>query len=116
MEPINFQISIAIIMLAVTVAMIAWFYRNKANHSLRRRTRMMTRIGLDPETTDQQTLATMKAVTARCSVCNCEDYCERWLDGEVDGSNDFCPNAQTFQHLKLSAESESRRSTAAHVL
>ncbi len=116
MELTNTQTIIAIVMIVVAITLAMWFLQNKALLSLRRRTRMMRYIGLDPDATDPETLATMKAVTARCNSCNCEDYCERWLDGEVSGSNDFCPNAQTFADLKRRATPELPRPNEASAL
>ena len=116
MELTNYQVTIAIFMLAVTIVMVGWFLRNKAALSRQRRTRMMKQMGLDPEAADQKTLASLKAVTARCTVCNCEDYCERWLAGEVGGSNEFCPNAQTFEELKRGAAPEPIKPTVANAL
>jgi hypothetical protein len=96
--------------------MVIWFFQKKSLHSNRRMRTMMMRVGLDPETTDPDTLATMKAVKSRCSLCNAEDYCERWLKGEVKGSNDFCPNAHTFEELKQSATAEPAQPTTASAL
>ena len=41
----------------------------------------------------------MKEVRDRCRHCASEDYCERWLEGEVQGENQFCPNARVFRLL-----------------
>jgi len=103
MEPITYQATLALVLLAVAVVLVTWFLWDKRRHSLSRMNRMMTHIGLDPDVTDEETLATMKAVTARCSTCNGEDVCERWLKGEEAGDNGFCPNAQTFEGLKRTA-------------
>jgi hypothetical protein len=35
-------------------------------------------------------------VRARCRRCPVEDVCERWLAGELEGDNGFCPNANVF--------------------
>ena len=112
MESITNQASLALILLAVAIALVAWFLWDKMRHSLSRMNRMMTHVGLDPDLTDEETLATMKAVTARCTTCNCEDYCERWLKDEVVDDNDFCPNAQTFEELKRTAALKMPTTTA----
>jgi hypothetical protein len=63
-------------------------------------TAMMTRVGLDPGTFDGwRTVAIRKVMRRRCITCPREGLCERWLAGEVEGSNSFCPNAQTFRTL-----------------
>ena len=115
MNPTINEFTVAIVLTAVAVAMVVWFHRDLAFNSLRRMKRMMTRIGLDPNATntgDPQSRATLKEVKRRCLRCTSEDYCERWLDGEVTGDNDFCPNAQTFRELKRSTPPKSLQPTA----
>ena len=116
MESITYQTTLGLIMFFVAIVLVALFFWDKRRNSLRRMTRMMASVGLDPEATDQETLATMKAVTALCNTCNCEDYCERWLKGDVSGSNEFCPNAQTFEKLKSSATPKLTTQTTASAL
>ncbi len=97
-----FEINVAIIMVAVTVAMFVWLQRNLVAASARRMMRMMTRAGLDPVTAtegDPRTKAIMKEAGRRCRNCMCEGLCERWLAGKVEGSNSFCPNAKVFRAL-----------------
>lgn len=67
----------------------------------------MTSLGLDPGMftfIDPQSMAIGKEVRRRCRRCLREDLCERWLAGEVEGDNNFCPNAQTFDALKEDSE------------
>ena len=119
MDPTVNETTVAIIMIAVAIALVVWFHSDLALNSLRRMKRMMKRIGLDPNATingDQQTRATLKGVTGRCLRCTCEDYCERWLNGEIAGSNDFCPNAQVFQELKRGEPPKPGQATAARAL
>lgn len=94
----GFEISAAIVMLGLTVTLLACFFRMNRAASWWRRTRMMSRLGLDPLGTDsRQPTAIMKDVRKRCSRCPSEALCERWLAGEVGGNNLFCPNADTFR-------------------
>ncbi len=96
------QISAAIIMVGVAVVIIMWFQSSQAAASARRMMGMMTRVGLDPGTAtlgDSQTQAIRKEVRRRCRRCPREGLCDRWLAGKVQGSNTFCPNAQTFRTL-----------------
>ncbi len=96
------QISVAIIMVGVAVAIIVWLQSSQAAASARRMMGMMTRVGLDPGTAtrgDPRTMAIRKEARRRCRRCPREDLCDRWLAGKVDGGNTFCPNAQTFRIL-----------------
>ena len=96
------QISVAIIMVGVAVAIIVWFQSSQAAASGRRMMGMMMRVGLDPETAtlgDLRTMAIRKEARRRCRRCPREDLCDRWLAGEIKGGNTFCPNAQTFRIL-----------------
>ena len=96
------QISVAIIMVGVAVAIIVWLQSSQAAASGRRMMGMMTRVGLDPGTAtldDPRTMAIRKEARRRCRRCPREDLCDRWLAGKVKGSNTFCPNAQTFRIL-----------------
>ena len=94
---------------------------NRLPQTLRSRARttglglaMMMRIGLDLKANnhDPETQANLQAVRSRCLKCTAEDYCERWLDSEVSGDNDFCPNAQTFRDLKWKAPPKSTTAQA----
>ena len=97
------QISVAIIMVGVTVASIVWLQSSMAAASARRLTDMMKRIGLDPGTDshgDLQTMTIAKVQRRRCRRCRSEALCERWLAGKVEGGNSFCPNAESFALLQ----------------
>ena len=96
------QISFAIIMVGVAVAIIVWLQSSQAAASARRMMGMMTRVGLAPGTAaldDPRTMAIRKEARRRCRRCPREGLCDRWLAGKVKGDNTFCPNAQTFRIL-----------------
>lgn len=102
MEPTQFELTLAIIMVAWAVALGLWFRKDITAASLRRMMQMMTRVGLDPEIVTgggPRTHAVMKAARRRCRNCRAEDLCERWLAGKTGGGNYFCPNAHTFRIL-----------------
>ena len=67
----------------------------------RRMRRMLVAVGLDADLADDHDIPTiMKEVRYRCRRCPAESECEGWLDGDVDGENDFCPNHKVFEVLK----------------
>ncbi len=99
MNPTMFEINAAIVMVAVSVAIIMWFRRYLATASAGRMTRMMTRAGLDilvATRGDPRTEHVMKEARYRCRKCMSEDFCDRWIAGKAKGDNGFCPNARTF--------------------
>jgi hypothetical protein len=90
-------------MVGVAVAIIVWLRSSQESASARRMRRMMARIGLAPGTAtlaDPRSMAMRKDARRRCRKCPREDLCERWLAGEVGGSNSFCPNARIFRFLR----------------
>ncbi len=96
------HISVAIVMVAVTAVLFLWFQRSLAAGSARRMTRMLRRFGLDPGIAtrgDPRTEAIMKEARRRCGNCRLEDFCNRWLTGDCEGANAFCPNARVFHGL-----------------
>ncbi len=96
------QISVAIIMVGVAVAIVVWLQSSQAAASARRMMGMMTRVGLNRGTVtlgDARTMAIIKEARHRCRRCPREDFCDRWLAGEVEGDNTFCLNAQTLPIL-----------------
>ncbi len=96
------QISVAIIMVGVAVSLLVWLRSNMAAASARRMLAMMTRVGVDPGPATFRGVrasAIRKVMLRRCKRCPREGLCERWLAGEVEGGNSFCPNAQTFRTL-----------------
>jgi len=60
---------------------------------------MMERFRLTGRVGDPKLKATMKDARRRCKKCKHEDLCDRWLAGEGEWPNSFCPNAKTFQAL-----------------
>ena len=100
MNPTLLEIGLAIVMVAVSVALIVWFSRHMAAASGRRMMRMLTRAGVDPEVARHgDTQAIIQDVRSRCLRCPSEGLCERWLAGKVEGDHSFCPNAQIFRTL-----------------
>jgi hypothetical protein len=95
-----FEIVAAIVMATVSVALVVWFSRYVAAASARRMMHMLTRAGVDPEVARRgDSEAIIQDVRNRCGKCRFEDWCERWLAGEVEGDNSFCPNSQIFRIL-----------------
>jgi len=94
------NISIAIIMTVVAFALVMWFLRYKSHASERRMMRMMQHHGLDPQIAKQgDTESIIREIRRRCSRCQVEGHCERWLDGKEKGDGSFCPNARVFEEL-----------------
>ena len=101
-----FDISIAIILVVVAIALVAWFLKYKAGTSERRMKEMLQRAGLDPEIATQvDSESIIREVRRRCRKCQSEDLCERWLAGEEGGDNAFCPNAEVFEELNRASQS-----------
>ena len=100
MNPTLFEIGVAVLMLAVSVALVVWFSRYVAAASDRRMMHMLTRAGVNPEVARHgDTEAILEDVRRRCGRCRFEGLCDRWLAGKVEGDNSFCPNAQIFRAL-----------------
>jgi hypothetical protein len=100
MNPTLFQIGVAIVMVAVSAALIVWFARTMAAASARRTMQMLTRAGVPSEVARHgDTKAIIRDVRRRCMRCRSEDLCDRWLAGKVEGDHSFCPNAQIFRTL-----------------
>ena len=100
MNPTFFEIGTAIVMVAVSVALVMWFSRYLAVASGKRMMHMLTGVGVDPEVARHgDNEAIIQDVRSRCLRCRSEDLCDRWLAGKVEGDNSFCPNAQIFRML-----------------
>jgi hypothetical protein len=100
MNPTLFEIGVAIVMVAVSVALIVWFSRYMVAASGKRMMQMLTRAGVDPEVARHgDTEAIIQDMQRRCIRCQSEDLCDRWLAGKVEGDQSFCPNAQIFRTL-----------------
>lgn len=90
---------LAVILTVVAAALGVWFRSKIAAASRSRMYRMMARLGVDPNKfggAAGNVTASVKTVRTRCRMCPSEDVCERWLDGEIEGDNGFCPNARIF--------------------
>ena len=106
MDSPAFEIVVAIAMVVVSAGFIMWIRRYKEAGSQRRMKHMMERAGLDPEiATYGDGEAIIQEVRRRCRRCASESLCERWLAGEDEGPNNFCPNAEVFEFLKRAGES-----------
>jgi len=102
MDPTTSEITIALFMVLIPVALLLWFERSEAAATVTRMVRMMSRAGLDTRIATRGSLRArtiMKDARTRCGRCNCEDRCELWLDGKTEGENTFCPNARVFGML-----------------
>ena len=97
----SIQVIAAIAMLGVVVALVLGYRRYLTANSERRMRMMLESVGLDPEIADSGEISTiMREVRERCQHCATEDVCERWLQGNEEGDNAFCPNARVFEILK----------------
>jgi len=96
-----FEFVIAIILVGLTAVFVLWFLDYKSGSSRRRMMQMMQRAGLNPAIVDlDDTASTIRNIRHQCRKCQSEDLCERWLAGEEEGDNAFCPNAEVFEELK----------------
>ncbi len=96
------QISVTVFMVSVAFAIIVWLLSSQKAASARRMMGMMTRVGLDPGSAapgDPRAGAVMTEARQRCRKCPREDFCERWLAGEVEGDNTFCRSAEILRGL-----------------
>jgi hypothetical protein len=93
------DLGIAIFFLATAAALVLLFRRKLAISSTSRMYRMMARIGVYPRNfarSGDDADFDLDSVRKRCRMCPAEDVCERWLAGEIEGDNGFCPNAKIF--------------------
>lgn len=100
MNMTTMEFLMALILVVVAFTLVTMFLKFKANSSERRMRQMIDRCGLDPEIVargDKEMI--MREIRSRCSKCQAEDVCERWLAGEFQGENTFCPNAEVFRVL-----------------
>jgi hypothetical protein len=106
MNPTLFEISVAVVMVAVSVALLVWILSNMAAASEWRMRRMLKRAGVDPEIAAHgDTEAIVEDIRHRCRKCRSEALCERWLAGEEKGNNSFCPNVRVFDMLRGTSKS-----------
>jgi hypothetical protein len=91
----------AIVLVGVGLALVFAYRDYLARNSERRMLSMLDSLGLDSHIASSTSLATvMGEVRQRCRACRAEDVCERWLRGDEEGDNAFCPNAKVFETLK----------------
>lgn len=92
------QILAAVLMLVIGIGLVVAYRKYLAANSERRMRAMLESVGLDPEIADMAGIETiMSEVRQRCSACNSESVCERWLASDKKSDNDFCPNAKVFE-------------------
>ena len=92
----------ALILVVAAMFMVIAYLRYKAAGVERRVRRMLRRSGFTWKIAAQKdTSAALKAIRRSCRKCEAEDICERWLDGEIEGRNDFCPNRNLIRELVL---------------
>jgi PP-loop superfamily ATP-utilizing enzyme len=96
-----YQIMAAVSMLGVAVILVVALRAYMAAASERRMKSMLERVGVDPViVASGNATQIISDVRRRCHSCASESLCERWLAGEEQGGNDFCPNANVFATLR----------------
>lgn len=91
----------AITMVGVAFLLFLAIRAYMAAASERRMRRMLERVGIDPIiVASGDATKIIKEIRQRCRTCSTEAVCERWLCGEEQGGNDFCPNANVFATLR----------------
>ena len=94
------QVVAAIIMIGVVLALVIAYRVYLVRNSERRMLSMLDSLGLDSDIASNDDLKTvMGEARQRCQSCTSEDVCERWLRGDEEGDNAFCPNARVFEIL-----------------
>ncbi len=92
---------VGIAMAVIAVFVVLGFRAYLANGSERRMRSMLESVGLDPSIANTNEIPTiMREIRQRCRTCRSEGVCERWLEGQEKGGNDFCPNAKVFEVLQ----------------
>ena len=98
-------------MVGVAVILIFAYRKYLEANSERRLRAMLESVGLDPAiASNGDTEAVMSAVRRRCRSCASEAVCERWLAGDEQGDNAFCPNSRLFAMLRDESGTEWPRS------
>lgn len=94
------QILAAIVLLGLGLALVIGYRAYLVRNSERRMLSMIDSLGLDSDIASVAKYGpVMGEVRQRCRHCTAEDVCERWLRGEEEGDNAFCPNARVFNTL-----------------
>jgi len=88
-------------MVGLGLALVIGYRAYLARNSERRMLGMIDSLGLDQGIASDAEFGTiMGEVRQRCQGCTTEDVCERWLRGDEEGDNAFCPNARVFEILE----------------
>lgn len=104
MNPTLSQFVLGLAMAVVAILLVWRYVKYKRAGSYRRLQAMLEKVGVDPELAGSgDTESIMQEVRRRCSRCQSEDTCERWLAGDDAGDNDFCPNAKVLSALARGA-------------
>lgn len=97
----TFQAVTAISMIGVAFVIFLAIRVYMAVASERRMRSMLQHAGVDPIVLESgDTGKIIREIRRRCRACSTEAVCERWLSGEEQGGNDFCPNANVFATLR----------------
>lgn len=105
MNPTLFEISIAIVMVAVGFALVVSFVRYCEARSAIRMLHMLGHAGVDPEVVvDDSSQPVIQDARKRCGACPSEDLCDRWLAGKLKGDSSFCPNTPILRMLRAGAK------------
>ena len=100
MNPGPLEIYVALAMVAIASVLVVFFMRHMVSTSTRRTEMMLRRVGVDADVAScAEHRPAMRDARRRCHSCAAEDYCDRWLVGEVGGDDAFCPNARVFHRL-----------------
>jgi len=100
MDMSSTQIIAVIVMLGLGLALVIGYRAYLLRNSERRMLSMLDNLGLDSDIASSDEFKTiMGEVRQRCRHCTAEDVCERWLRGDEEGDNAFCPNARVFNTL-----------------
>jgi hypothetical protein len=84
------------LIVAVVLPILHWHQSTTVDGRLQR---MMVSCGIDEKSAvhaEQLLNLDMDAARSRCRNCQVTVLCDRWLDGETDVNNSFCPNAWLF--------------------
>lgn len=94
------QIVVAMVMVGLGIALV-FAYRSYLNRrSEQRMLAMLKSLGLDPDIATSGDMETiMGEVRQRCRSCTSKAVCERWLNAELGGDSEFCPNHRVFEIL-----------------
>ena len=105
-----FQVIATLFIVGASITVFVARQKYMAASSERRMLSMLDRVGLDPAIAssgepdtifDCMIETTMKEVRQRCRACSTVNECERWLAGNEESDNVFCPNAKVFKALKI---------------